>query len=181
MIYQITAPKEAIKPIIKESLKRSNIKYLRIFNIAAFIFWTIIIFSCIFDDSLISHLSREMYDDYRLFMSAQELRVTILFIYLACLLFFSIILLIVHLIYNKMCASYPYYKFDIDLKKGTVKIGKRILSRKISWCKSFMYNDDTIVLKLKSDICKGISIIIKKNEYVTEKEYDDLLMKMAIG
>ena len=44
-----------------------------------------------------------------------------------------------------------------------------------------MYNDDTIVLKLKSDICKGISIIIKKNEYVTEKEYDDLLMKMAIG
>ena len=181
MIYQITAPKEANKPIIKESLKRSNIKYLGIFNIAAFIFWTIIIFSCIFDGSLISHLSREMYDNYGLFMSAQLVQFYIFFIFLLYLLFFSIFMLISFFINSIANKKYPYLKFDIDLKNETVKVGNKKSLKKISWHRSFIYDDHTIVLKLKSDIHKAKTIIIFKNEGITEEDYNYLITKITKG
>lgn len=181
MIYQITAPKEEIQPIIKESLKRSNMKYLKISYFVLFILWTFIIFSWIFDLSLISRVSIAMYEDYGLFLSAQQIQVTILFIFLICLFFVSILLLIVYLVYNKACKLYPYYKFDIDLKNETVKVGKNRLSKKISWHRSFVYDEDTIVLKLKSDIRKGLSIIIFKNEDITDEDFNYLVKRIAKG
>ena len=74
--------------------------------------------------------------------------------------------------------KYPYLKFDIDLKNGTVKVGNKKSSKKISWNRSFLYNEDTIVLKLKSDIHKARTIIIFKNEGITEEEYNYLIMKL---
>lgn len=101
--------------------------------------------------------------------------------FLICLFFVSILLLIVYLVYNKACKLYPYYKFDIDLKNETVKVGKNRLSKKISWHRSFVYDEDTIVLKLKSDIRKGLSIIIFKNEDITDKDFNYLVKRIAKG
>lgn len=179
MIYQINAPKEVTQPIVRESLKRSNIKYFIIFLIVFHILFALYILSLLTDSSIISGVSIAMYEDYGLFLSAQQIRFYIFLMFLLYLLFFLIFMLISILIDSIANKKYPYLKFDIDLKNGTVKVGNKKSSKKISWNRSFLYNEDTIVLKLKSDIHKARTIIIFKNEGITEEEYNDLLKKIA--
>lgn len=181
MIYQTNASKEVIKPIAKEALKRSNFKYLFRFIIAFNVLFALYLLSYICDSDAIFRLSTSIVEEMHIIMSAGLIRFYILFVFFIYLFLFLILILIILFIQTRSNIHFSQKNFDIDIKNGVVKTRWKRLLLKISWRRSFVYDDNTIVLKLKSDLMKVLPIIVFKNGGITEEDYNYLIMKIAKG